>query len=71
MKFKVLSKEEFESLLTWPTILEESNSYLKWYDICDAIAKARMTQLDYTEYGFYINNILPMHTKLGRYLHGQ
>jgi hypothetical protein len=70
MKFKALNREEFESLLTWPTILEKSNSYLKWDDVCNEIAKARMTQLNYTEYGFYINNILPMHTKLGQYLAG-
>jgi hypothetical protein len=70
MKFRVLSRSEFNCLTNWPTILEKSNSYLKWDDICNAITKARDTQTGYTEYGFYINNIVPMHTKLGQYLAG-
>jgi hypothetical protein len=68
--FKILSKEEFDKVVrtipTWQHVLAASNSWLTWSDIAHNVDR-----LYDPPYEIYIKVVVPMHTKLSRYLNGQ
>ncbi len=68
MKFKALSREEFYQTPTWDEVLSKSKSSYTWEDIRDVRIAVGLSAT--RDWDFYNSHVIPMHTKLGRYLYG-